>query len=223
MFTLSLPRVPRKRRRLVPTCERLETLALLSTASPTIGGTVYVDKNNDGHFEAGEAPLAGTKLELLNSSGKIVGTVTTGAKGTYSFSSIANASPSIVTAPTPQSITTARVLPASLTNISSVNLGTIPLFDSSLGTLLDVKIKATVVPQSSVQLPGENASIGDGADISGSVMGSFQIVGVNQAVGGPLAQSTPERLHATIFDGTLDYAGTSGVTFPAAPPPRRTR
>ena len=49
------------------------------------------------------------------------------------------------------------------------------------------------------------------------MLGSFQILGVNQAVGGLLAASTPE-FHATTFDGTLDYAGTSGVTFPALTP-----
>ncbi len=122
MFMLPLPRVSRNRRRLVPSCERLESLALLSTASPTISGTVYIDKNNDGHLEAGEAPLAGTKLELINSSGKVVGTVTTGANGTYSFSSLAGTTPSVVAAPpTAQSIATTLQLPATYTNISSVS------------------------------------------------------------------------------------------------------
>ncbi len=66
-------------------------------------------------------------------------------------------------------------------------------------------------------LQGEDTSVVSGAPISGSVMGSFQIVGLNQAVGGVLAQSTPV-FNATKFDGTLDYAGTSGVTFPALTP-----
>src|SRR4051812_40186496 len=78
-------------RRLVPWAERLETLALLSNASPVVSGYVFADRNNDGKFAAGEAPVAGSKLALRTAAGTLVATATTDAKGYYAFVADSNA------------------------------------------------------------------------------------------------------------------------------------
>lgn len=51
-----------------------------------ISGYVYVDQNNNQRRDAGEAPIAGTRVELIDSSGNVVATATTDARGFYRFS-----------------------------------------------------------------------------------------------------------------------------------------
>ena len=55
-----------------------------------LSGYVYVDANNNGVFDAGETPIAGVLLTLLDASGKSTGkTATTDATGYYHFDNLA--------------------------------------------------------------------------------------------------------------------------------------
>lgn len=52
----------------------------------SIGGTVYVDANDNGVFDSGEATIAGVVIKLLDAAGNPTGqTATTAADGTYRF------------------------------------------------------------------------------------------------------------------------------------------
>jgi hypothetical protein len=182
----------------------------LSGASPAIGGFVFVDKNNNGLFNPGESPMPGAHLVLLNASGAIAGTATTGSNGFYAF--FTDASP----AAAPVSVTQTLVLPAGYTNIQNAPFGpALQLFAPSSGTLLDVKVSSKVTVSSELQ--AENTSSMQTATISGSISGSYQVNGLDRAISGTLSAATPV-FHATTFDGKLDYAGTSGVTFPTLTP-----
>ena len=76
-------RLPRKRSL---TVEPLENRTLLSGLSPVSGGflqgTVFVDKNDNGVFDAGDLPVAGATVELYK-AGTLVATTTAGANGQY--------------------------------------------------------------------------------------------------------------------------------------------
>jgi uncharacterized repeat protein (TIGR01451 family) len=54
----------------------------------TISGVVYKDVNGDGTRAAGDPPLAGITITLKDGLGAVVGTTTTAADGTYSFSGL---------------------------------------------------------------------------------------------------------------------------------------
>ncbi|WP_338663291.1 SdrD B-like domain-containing protein [Pararoseomonas sp. SCSIO 73927] len=54
----------------------------------TVSGNVFTDTNGDGIRGAGEAGVAGTTVQLLNSAGAVVATTTTGADGGYSFGGV---------------------------------------------------------------------------------------------------------------------------------------
>lgn len=63
-------------------------LELLCDAAPIeIGNRVWVDTDKDGIQDPGETPIAGVTVHLYNSSGTLVGTAITDAKGEYYFSS----------------------------------------------------------------------------------------------------------------------------------------
>lgn len=50
-----------------------------------ISGYVYVDQNNNNRRDNGETPIVGTRVELINSAGKVVDFATTDASGFYRF------------------------------------------------------------------------------------------------------------------------------------------
>ncbi len=54
----------------------------------SISGHVAVDANLNGLFDAGETPLAGVTIHLLNDSGNQIGTTTTDAGGFYEFTGL---------------------------------------------------------------------------------------------------------------------------------------
>ena len=59
------------------------------TQPASISGYVYVDANNNGVFDAGEAPIAGVQLTLLDANGNPTGqTATTDDSGFYRFDNL---------------------------------------------------------------------------------------------------------------------------------------
>jgi serine-aspartate repeat-containing protein C/D/E len=54
----------------------------------TIGDRVWDDLNANGLQDAGEAGLSGITIKLLNASGSVAATTTTGADGAYSFNNV---------------------------------------------------------------------------------------------------------------------------------------
>ncbi len=58
--------------------------------APTVGlgTTVFFDENNDGVQDAGEAPIAGVTVQLLDANGNVVAMTTTDADGNYEFTGL---------------------------------------------------------------------------------------------------------------------------------------
>jgi hypothetical protein len=54
----------------------------------SLSGTLYVDGNKNSTLNTGEAGLSGITVNLLDGSGAIVATTTTGSDGTYSFAGL---------------------------------------------------------------------------------------------------------------------------------------
>ncbi len=55
----------------------------------TFSGTVFADSNDDGLEDNADTGISGTTVQLLNASGAVVSTTTTGSNGTYTFSNLA--------------------------------------------------------------------------------------------------------------------------------------
>ena len=61
----------------------------------TISGIVFVDQNNTGQYQSGDALISNVTIDLLNSAGSQVAQTTTDANGAYSFTGLAPSSYSV--------------------------------------------------------------------------------------------------------------------------------
>ncbi len=190
-------------RKIVPKIERLETVRLM--ASNVISGFVFTDANNNGLFEKGETPIAADTIQLVNSSGTVVGTTTTDANGAYAFT-VDN-----TVSTTPLTITKTVTIPATSTNFEeTLNL---PQFDPALGSLtqVDLSVSGTLTSE----ISAENTSRNSPATIASVVSGMLSLSAPgNINVSAPLDQPGA-TFDAAIFDGAIDYAGVSGHDFGA--------
>jgi hypothetical protein len=100
-----------------------------------VSGTVYVDYNNDGNDDCGDPGLTGITVQLINSSGQVVQSATTGCSGTYSFSNVA---PGTYTIYVPQTQSALNGFLAGKDTIGTVN-------GSSDGTVTSAGIISNVV------------------------------------------------------------------------------
>ncbi len=189
---------PSRRARLA--LEPLEDRCLLSSG-PVISGFVYDDANNNGVFNAGEAVLANSTIQLLNSTGDVVGTALSDANGYYEF----RTDQTVSTAP--QTIThqlSFTEMPTDWTQIRSV-----PKFDASLGTLTSIEIRNADPITSIIKVENLDSS---SATIHATVSGTLTLTGPGLA-GLVTPLSADKTFQASAFDGVIDFGGTSGVDF----------
>ena len=66
-----------------------ETIEPPTVEPASIGDKVWIDANNNGIQDAGEAPVAGVKVELRDGDGVVLDTMTTDANGMYRFIDLA--------------------------------------------------------------------------------------------------------------------------------------
>lgn len=183
-----------------PQLEALEDRCLPS--SSTISGFVYRDNNNNGIFDPGEKPLADSEIELRNAAGVVIGTTKTNAQGFYEFTS----DPTISTTPT-SSVQTVSIpqTDAGFTEIREINQ-----FDPSLGELLEVEI----VNQGSITSTVKIENILDKpTSMAGVVTGTIKLTGPGFALEHSVTQNV-STFEAARFDGTIDFQGSSGKSFP---------
>jgi hypothetical protein len=60
-----------------------------SQQTGSIGDLTFADNNNNGVFDAGDAPLSNVTVTLCNASGQTITTATTGTNGIYTFTGLA--------------------------------------------------------------------------------------------------------------------------------------
>lgn len=175
--------------------ECLEGRQLL--CATTISGFVYDDANANGVRDPGEAPIAGSTLELRNASGVVVAHATTDANGRYEFTT----DRTISTAPQTRTVV-ATFAPA---KTGWTRIATAPQFDPSLGELTSVTITSTASIETQIQMENVDEEAGT---IDASVTGT---VTVTPPAGAPLTSrlTVTDSFDAPAFDGTADLDGPS--------------
>jgi uncharacterized protein (DUF2141 family) len=191
--------VSRRGRCARPRVEALEDRFLPS--GNTISGFVYNDTNNNGIFDAGESPIANSAIELLNSSGVVVGTTVTDANGYYVFSTDGT----IDTSPT--TLTKSAAVASTPTDWTQNLL--IPQFDPSLGTLLSIDITNAGTFSSGIKVESLDSA---SSTITATDSGSLTLTGPG-ITGLVTTGSASKSFNATAYDGVLDFGGTSGHDF----------
>ncbi len=75
--------------------------ASCTTATASLGGTVYADNNGNGVSDGGDTPIAGVTATLLNGTNTPIATTATDASGQYSFTGLTPGVPYSVSFTTP--------------------------------------------------------------------------------------------------------------------------
>ena len=108
-------------------------------AAAQLAGTVYTDNNQDAVFDAGDTPIVGATVELINGN-RVVATTQTTSTGAYTFAGQPPGAYTVAVAPQPGNLadTPASVLVALGGGmVGSVNFGEIPA--AAVGALLLTK------------------------------------------------------------------------------------
>lgn len=168
-----------------------------------ISGHVYSDANNNGLFDRGESPIAGSTLELRNSANVVVSTAVTDANGYYEFSTDSTISTASTT------LTQTASYSAQPTDWSRTQ--SVPQFDPAQGTLTAVKITnaGSITSQIKVEsLDGAPSTIT--ATVSGTL--TLAVASLPSIV---TNNSSNKTFNASSYDGTTDFGGSSGTDFGA--------
>ena len=171
-------------------------------ACPVISGFVYYDVNDNGLKESGEAPIAGTPIELRNEAGAMVGATTTAADGSYTF--VNDGSPGLPSLTESHKV----VFPKAITDWSAAKA--VPQFDPAKGALKSVKVTAGATIESSIKAESLD---GDPTTITATVSGvvTLQAPGIAALKAEP--NDTAGSFDAPVFDGSMDFAGPSAHDF----------
>lgn len=189
------------RKSVSPGLEKLEARDT-PTADPIIAGSVYSDLNGNGRRDADEPGFASSSLQLVTPTGILVGEAVSDDDGRFIFDSDRR----LLNSPSVASYT------VSLSNLStsSGEVVTIPRFNPALGTLtaVDIEVNGQIEARASVENLERNS-----ATIRVNHDGILTVTGP----GGPIElTSTTQTFTAVLggFDGTIDFTGSSGITFP---------
>jgi len=186
--------------------QRLELEALEDRFLPAgaiISGFVFNDLNNNGLMETGEPPIANSTIELRNAQNVVVGTATTDANGHYQFDHDATVSTAV------QTITKTFTIPATATNFSLA--GAIDKFDPALGNLIEVDVVNAGAITSDIRV--ENTSTSSPSTIQATVAGHLTLTGPGGLTVETDLSQNAGSFGASIYDGHLDFGGTSGKDF----------
>ena len=181
--------------------------ALEDRLTPTgnvISGFVYADANNNGVFDPGESPIPNTTVTLKNSANQVVGVAVTDSTGFYQFSADATINS------TPKTITQSVSFGPTDTDFDLT--AAVNQFNPNLGQLTEVDIEHDGSIVSAIKV--ENTSKSSGTKITAGVSGDLNLIapGVNDnlSVSQIIGSYTAGK-----YDGTTDFAGSSGNSFGA--------
>lgn len=166
-----------------------------------IGGVVYDDANCNGLFDAGsETGIANNTVQLYDSTNRLIATTVTDSTGHYTFTTRQGPTPG------PADLTYSVDFPEARTNKSRT--GSVPKFDSSLGTLTSIELIAEGNVKSNVMMENlEETPVEMQAELHATMR--FK-------VGSKTLSDTPEQtISETLaaFDGNADFDGDSAHDF----------
>ncbi len=160
----------------------------------SLSGTVFLDQNDDGVKQAGDTPVAGATVQLLDSAGTPIAgkTTTTDASGNYSFGGLV-----------PGSYAVAITAPAG-DGFSPVGTNANPALDSIVNAAGKT---AQVAVTSGTNTPNQNAGVYAPVSLSGTVFQDQNGNGVKNAGDVPVVGDI-----VTLLDGAGHPTGLTTTT-----------
>eukprot|EP01037_Dinobryon_pediforme_P018860 gene18860-19184_t len=160
----------------------------------SLSGTVFTDQNDNGVKEAGDAPLAGQTVQLLDSTGTAISgkTATTDASGNYSFTNLTPGTYSV------------KVTPASGNSFSPVGTAVSPAVDSIVDSSGQT---APVTLGSGDSVGGQNAGEYKPGSLSGHVFFDNNGNGVQDS-----GDNNLSGISVSLLDSTGALTGKTATT-----------
>jgi uncharacterized repeat protein (TIGR01451 family) len=189
----------------------------------SIAGTVFLDRNNNGVQNGGDAGIAGVTLELLDAGDNVVATTTTDASGNYSFAGLTPGTYSVRQPDQPADTSNGITVPGAAGNGGTAGTAT-PV------TTLPSRIVGIVLPPNTAATGNDFAEIPNGRTISGRVFLDFDnngsMNGVDHGIGGQTLELTGtdingnavSRTTATASDGSYSFTGIPEGTYTVTQP-----
>ncbi|WP_458098530.1 SdrD B-like domain-containing protein [Roseomonas sp. WA12] len=184
---------------------------VFNLASTGTGNVLFLDANGNGLRDAGEAGVAGATVRLLDGSGGVAATTTTGADGAYGFSNVTPGQYQVQFVPPAGSVFTAR------------DQGTNDAVDSDVDPASG--LSGTVNVLSGGVVTNVAAGIYRPATISGSAFTDLDQNGIRGNAEGGFAGVTVQLINAdgeiaaatnTGADGAYSFSGVAPGTYQVA-------
>jgi uncharacterized repeat protein (TIGR01451 family) len=128
----------------------------------SIAGTVFLDQNNNGVQNSGDAAISGVSIQLLNSSGTVVQTTTTDSSGNYSFTSLSPGTYSVQEPTQPANTSNGLTVAGSVANGGTAGTPT-------AASTLPSKITGIVLPPNTTASANNFAELPNNRSIAGRV------------------------------------------------------
>lgn len=178
--------------------ESLEMRAVPATLGPVVSGYVYNDLNGNGLRDPGETGLSGVMMELRTPAGVTVSTALTDSSGQYLFTQDQSAGNTLKS----------RSQKVSFENLKGAWSGqaAVNAFNPALGTLTQVDLKVNGQITSTVKV--ENLDT-DASTAKVSLNNKLFVLGPGATLEG-VAPPSQYNANLSAYDGTADFAGTSG-------------
>ena len=192
----------------------------------SISGVIFKDVNNNGVQNGADTPLAGVRVDLLDSLGALITFTTTLADGSYSFPNLAPGTYSAREPSQPTGTSNGLTVPGAVANGGTAGTATAV-------TTTPSRINTIVLPPNTNSTANNFAEIPNDRSLSGSVFIDYnndgQVNGADNGLGGQTINLTGTDINGnavslstvTLADGTYSFpalpAGTYTVTQPTQP------
>jgi uncharacterized repeat protein (TIGR01451 family) len=176
----------------------------------TISGTAFLDQNNDGIQEAGDTPLVGVTLNLLNGANAVIATTVTDAFGNYSFSGLAPGTYSVQEPTQPTNTANGKTIAGAVANGGSAGTPTAQ-------TVVPSVIAGIVLPPNTTTTGNNFAEVPAGRQILGRVFidnnndGIFN--GTDTGIAGYTLTLTGTDFNGIAVNQTATTAGDGSYVF----------
>jgi uncharacterized repeat protein (TIGR01451 family) len=181
----------------------------------SIGGTVFVDQNDNGVQNGADTGIAGVSVQLLDSGNSVIATTTTDASGNYAFTGLNPGTYSILEPSQPSGTANGITTAGSVANGGTAGTATGP-------TTVPSRIAGIVLPPNTTASGNNFAEIPNGRTLSGRVFLDYNnngsLDGSDHGIGGQTIVLAGTDINGNAVSASTTTASDGSYSFVDLPP-----